>query len=105
MISPRAGRGAVEHNTYDHTSVLKMIEWRFGLAPLTVRDSAARNLAEVLDFAGEAKLSAPRYNVPRPVTTGCIFTDHTHHGEDWQDLAEVGDQRGITLLTASPAPR
>jgi phospholipase C len=30
--------------------VLKMIEWRFGLEPLTVRDATANNLAEVLDF-------------------------------------------------------
>jgi hypothetical protein len=28
-----------------------MIEWRWGLAPLTLRDANARNLAEVLDFS------------------------------------------------------
>ncbi|HEX6473030.1 MAG TPA: alkaline phosphatase family protein [Streptosporangiaceae bacterium] len=99
VISPRAGRGAVAHNTYDHTSVLKMIEWRFGLAPLTVRDSAARNLAEVLDFAGEPNLAAPHYTVPRPVTLGCILPDHTHHGEDWAELAHLADQRGFTVMS------
>jgi len=36
---------------YDHTSILKMIEWNFNLAPLTPRDAAANNLAEVLDFS------------------------------------------------------
>jgi phospholipase C len=99
VISPRAGRGTVAHNTYDHTSVLKMIEWRFGLAPLTVRDSAARNLAEVLDFTGTPHLEAPRYNVPRPVTAGCILPDHTHSGEDFQQLAVLADQRGFTVLS------
>jgi phospholipase C len=28
----------VNARRYDHTSVLKMIEWRWGLAPLTARD-------------------------------------------------------------------
>lgn len=38
---------------YDHTSVLKLIEWRWGLAPLTVRDASdeVANLAQALDFA------------------------------------------------------
>jgi phospholipase C len=36
---------------YDHTSILKLIEWRFGLAPLSVRDAAATNLATALDFS------------------------------------------------------
>ena len=50
MVSPRARRGTSSHQVYDHTSVLKMIEWRWGLEPLTPRDAAARNMAEVLDF-------------------------------------------------------
>ncbi|MDX1512052.1 MAG: alkaline phosphatase family protein, partial [Nitriliruptorales bacterium] len=50
VASPFARRGFVAHPTYDHTSILKMIEWRFGLAPLTVRDAAARNMAETFDW-------------------------------------------------------
>jgi phospholipase C len=46
VASPFARREFVGHATYDHTSILKMIEWRFRLAPLTRRDAAARNLAE-----------------------------------------------------------
>jgi phospholipase C len=89
VISPRSPRGAVAHGLYDHTSVLKMIEWRFGLPPLTVRDAAANNLAEVLDFANPPQLSAPRYHVPLPVTLGCLLAsdDHVHHGEDWSELS------------------
>ena len=30
MISPYARRGTVDHYLYDHTSILAMIEWRFG---------------------------------------------------------------------------
>lgn len=50
VASPFARRGFVAHPTYDHTSILKMVEWRFGLAPLTVRDAAARNMAETFDW-------------------------------------------------------
>jgi phospholipase C len=38
--------------TFDHTSILKLIEWRFGLDPLTARDASpdVRNLARALRF-------------------------------------------------------
>jgi len=37
---------------FDHTSVLKLIEWRWGLAPLTARDASndVQNLAYALNF-------------------------------------------------------
>ena len=63
VISPLARRGYVAVGQYDHTSVLKMIEWRFGLAPLTERDRDANNLAEVLDFA-HPNLTSGTYTVP-----------------------------------------
>ena len=42
----------VKGMTFDHTSVLKMIEWRFGLDPLTARDASldVQNLARALNF-------------------------------------------------------
>ncbi len=70
VVSPLARRGHVAHGVYDHTSVLKLIEWRFGLAPLTPRDAAARNLAEVLNF-GQPNLTAPRYHVPPFTAQAC----------------------------------
>ncbi|MFB4300318.1 alkaline phosphatase family protein [Actinomadura sp. NTSP31] len=86
LISPRARRGAVAHEVYDHTSVLKAIEWRWGLEPLSVRDAAARNIAEVLDFESAPRLKAPHYDVPRPFTLGCIDPQHSHTGDDWAEL-------------------
>jgi phospholipase C len=73
VISPRARRGGVAHEVYDHTSVLKLIEWRFGLAPLTPRDAAARNLGEVLEFAAAPDLSAPQWNVPGVFALPCFL--------------------------------
>jgi phospholipase C len=63
VISPWSPRATVAHGLYDHTSILKMIEWRWNLRPLTVRDSQANNLAEVLDFSRK-NLTAPLFNVP-----------------------------------------
>jgi phospholipase C len=63
IISPWSGRGAVAHGLYDSTSVLKMIEWRWRLSPLTVRDATANNLAEALDFA-RPNYEAPQFDVP-----------------------------------------
>ena len=43
----------VSRLVFDHTSVLKLIEWRWGLAPLTPRDASAdvNNLAYALSFS------------------------------------------------------
>lgn len=64
VISPLARRGFIARRQYDHTSVLKMIEWRWGLEPLSVRDATAENLAQVLDFQRPKDLSASSYDVP-----------------------------------------
>jgi phospholipase C len=72
IISPWSPRGAVVHGLYDHTSILKMIEWRWHLRPLTVRDTTANNLAEALDFS-RPDYSAPHFAVPPgPFGTVCV---------------------------------
>src|SRR6266852_7150010 len=63
LISPWSRRGYVSHVQFDHTSVLRLIEWRWGLEPLTVRDASANNLAQALDFEQSNGL-APLYSVP-----------------------------------------
>jgi phospholipase C len=72
IISPWSPRGGIASDTYDHTSVLKMIEWRWNLRALSVRDSSANNIAEALDFSAP-NLSAPRFAVPGgPFPQFCI---------------------------------
>ena len=44
VISPRARRHFVDHESYDTTSILATIERRYGLAPLSARDAAANDL-------------------------------------------------------------
>ena len=50
LVSPFAPRGRVQHTQFDHSSILKLVEWRFNLSPLTARDAAASNPAEAFDF-------------------------------------------------------
>ena len=51
LISPYARRSYITATVFDHTSILKMIEWRWGLRPLTLRDAFANNLAHALDLS------------------------------------------------------
>jgi phospholipase C len=44
IVSPFAKKGYVDHTAYNTTSILKLIETRFGLTPLTDRDAQANGL-------------------------------------------------------------
>lgn len=50
LISPWARRGYIDHKVADTTSVLALIEARFGLEPLQSRDKNAYNLLDGFDF-------------------------------------------------------
>jgi phospholipase C len=54
VVSPWIPRGTIDHTPYDHTSLLKTVERRFGLDPLTDRDANAH------DFAHLFRLHTPR---------------------------------------------
>jgi phospholipase C len=63
LVSPWARRGHVGHAQYDHTSVLRMIEANWDLAPLTGRDASAADLADELDLS-HPSTDAPAIVVP-----------------------------------------
>lgn len=50
IVSPFAKRGFVDHSEYDTTSILKLINTRFGLAPLNERAAKAGDLRNAFDF-------------------------------------------------------
>jgi phospholipase C len=50
VISPFAKKGFIDHTVYDTTAILKLIETRFGLAPLGTRDAASGDLTTALDL-------------------------------------------------------
>jgi phospholipase C len=90
----------VHHGTFDHTSILKLIEWRWGLAPLTARDALADvlNLAAVLDL--ERPRSAvpwlPRPAAPAPIDCAADMAAASArpagapHDNNWQALLDSG---------------
>jgi phospholipase C len=51
IISPYAKEGFVDHTQYDTTSILKLIETRWGLQALGTRDAAANDLTNAFDFS------------------------------------------------------
>jgi phospholipase C len=67
-------RPRIHSHLFDHTSILKMIEWRWRLPHLTLRDapdSNITNLAHVLDF-GRHNPRVPRLPTPvAPVIEAC----------------------------------
>jgi phospholipase C len=65
----------VINTVFDHTSVLKLIEWRFGLSPLTARDASS----DVGNIMTALNLTNPNTKVPalpnpsKPQTSPCII--------------------------------
>lgn len=50
IISPYARSGFISHTVYEFSSLLRFVETRFRLEPLTARDSAANDLLDSFDF-------------------------------------------------------
>jgi phospholipase C len=61
IVSPYARRGVIGHGQYDHASILKFIQWRWNLAPLTERDRQADAFLEAFDFSQRPR---PRVSLP-----------------------------------------
>ncbi|MGE5715110.1 MAG: alkaline phosphatase family protein [Acidobacteriota bacterium] len=70
LVSPWTRGGRVVSQTFDHTSILRLIEGHWNLRPLSARDAAANNLADALDF-GDYALDAPDYAVPPFASSRC----------------------------------
>jgi phospholipase C len=106
LVSPFARRHHVAHEVFDHTSVLRMIEWRWNLSPLSVRDATANNLADALDFGTNPSLDADRYRVPTFVSAGCTPPPAAAPGArtaspapdgEWTALAELARRYGFDV--------
>ena len=68
VVSPFARPGGyVSSTTYDHTSVLKLIETKWNLPPLTRRDAAATAPLDMLDLDGPPAFLDPP-TLPAPAT-------------------------------------
>lgn len=102
---------AVNHSFYDHTSVLKLIEWRWGLEPLTQRD-ASHSAADPGNLATALAFSHPVSKVPNlpllptftPVACAASTTPTTNAPGIGQADYSVGGRRagGVAVATAAP---
>jgi phospholipase C len=59
VVSPYAKKNFVSHSVTDLTAILKLIETRFGVAPLTNRDAAQIDMTEFFDFANPPWMTPP----------------------------------------------
>ena len=75
VVSPFAPKRIVTDGPYEHCSVLKMIEWRWGLQPMTARDANAKNLADALDFSTRRDpIQLPAFTTPQAEV--CVDQNH-----------------------------
>src|SRR5258707_3288887 len=97
---------------FDHTSVLKLIEWRWGLAPLTPRDASTdvNNLAYALNLS-QPDATVP--NRPRPqaplIAAPCLQTlgsgilssgGTATPTADWQEIGKQAAALGFPVPSA-----
>jgi phospholipase C len=104
LVSPFARPAHTSHVLYDHTSVLRMIEWRWDLEPLSVRDATANNLARELQFTLVDSAPPPVYSVPDvtgapcPVAATDIVTltapRRSAGRAHWAELGELARRHG-----------
>ncbi len=93
---------------FDHTSVLKLIEWRWGLAPLTLRDASndVSNLAHALNFENPnvsvptlPQPNAPLLGAPCLSTSGGILgaAPSVPQTNVWSQLGQLAAANGFTV--------
>jgi len=69
VVSPFSKKNYVSHTVYDYTAILKLIETRFGLSPLTNRDAAQADMStDFFDFVNPPWATPPA--PPAQSTTG-----------------------------------
>lgn len=74
VFSPWVKPSFVSHTTRDYTSILRLIEDRFNLTSLTLRDANADDMMEFFDFSGAAPLLTPPKLPTQPVNGVCDKT-------------------------------
>jgi phospholipase C len=76
VISPWSRPHYVSHTAMEETSILKFVESRFGLTPLTQRDAHAPNMTEFFDFT-TAHFATPPALPTQPTSGKCSFSLET----------------------------
>ena len=93
VIGPYAKRAYVSSVVYDHTSVLKHLEVKHALAPLTMRSTAANDILDTIDLdrlaagTGDAPITLPVVEIDQEeIEAACAGVARTHHPVlEWAD--------------------
>lgn len=85
LISPRAPK-AVDTTVYDHTSILRYVSDKWGLAPLTRRSAGANSIATMLDLSGPLRTGTPTSLQPSQQTNTPVPADSTSVANHEQNL-------------------
>jgi phospholipase C len=103
IASPWVGQGVVVHERLQHTSVLRTVRERFGIAqPLSKREAAARSFGSLID-QGQPRPTPLR--LPRPaVPTLAPPTHHANPGNQWPDDLQVEMLAGMLHATRPSHP-
>ena len=70
VVSPWVKPNYVSHVVRDSTAILKFIETRFGVPPLTARDAIQDDMYEFFDFSTPSRLNFKPTQLPVQPTTG-----------------------------------
>src|SRR3954470_23284362 len=100
-ISPYVKPSHVAHTTYSFESILKMIEYRFGLKPLTRRDAYAQNIARSFDWESRPRLDVP--NLPDPptvVSMACAPGSEGASSDQQEQIARPNDHSVMEMVTS-----
>ena len=109
IVSPYARPHHVTSEEFDHTSVLRLVQHKWNLPPLTKRDAAAKAPLDALDLAGEPafltppKLPAPGVAWGRPLAG--LMTVAGHRGVTSPGSCGPSIRRRARRSAAGPSPR
>jgi phospholipase C len=73
VVSPYTKKNYVSHTVADTTAILKFIETRFNVLPLTARDAAQIDMTEFFDFTNPVWMTPP--TPPAQATNGACYVN------------------------------
>jgi phospholipase C len=75
-VSPYVRRRHVSHSVFGFESILKLIEYRFGLPPLNKRDRYAQNIGRSFDWTSKPRVNPPELpDAPAVASQACAVAD------------------------------
>ena len=105
--SSSTDRFRVDHGTYGHESILKLIAYRFGLGNLTKRMAYARNIGRSFNWKRPdfepPELPSPPEIVTQPCALGGqdVVDSQMAHQSDLAALEELAERHGVPAFDGS----